>query len=99
MKCVGNFVFKGIERKDGGEFTNEKGKLVKYDESFVVRLDEVEGDVISERKLKFPIDNTVLYNRLKSLKPYDHITLDLEVVLYNNQAKVIPVGIIDSNNK
>lgn len=96
MKAIGEFVFKGLEKRDGGEFTNDKGQAIKYKPSYVLKVDEVlEGDV-NERKLKVDTENISLIDRLKSLKIYDKIKLECDVKLYANSAKVVPVAIVDS---
>lgn len=96
MKAIGEFVFKGLEKRDGGEFTNDKGQAIKYNSSYVLKVDEVFEGSIDERKFKIPTDNTSLVDRLKGLKPYDKIKLECDVKLYANSAKVVPVAIVDS---
>ena len=98
MKCKGEFVYKSIEKRDGGSFTNDKGQAVNYDMAYVLKVDELLDNSIYERKLKIDKNNTVLLNKLQNIKPYDKIMLLCDVVLYGSNAKVIPVG-IDSNNK
>ena len=34
MKCSSEFVFRGLERKDGGKFTNERGQEIKFEQNF-----------------------------------------------------------------
>lgn len=98
MKCKGEFVYKSIEKRDGGSFTNDKGQAVNYDMAYVLKVDELLDNSIYERKLKIDKNNTVLLNKLQNIKPYDKIMLLCDVVLYGSNAKVIPVD-IDSNNK
>lgn len=98
MKCRGEFVFKSIEKREGGSFTNDKGQAVNYDMAYLLKVDEVSQNGINERKLKIDKNNTVLLNKLQNLKPYDKINLICDVVLYGANAKVIPID-IDSNNK
>ena len=99
MKAIGEFVFKCLEKRDGGEFVNERGQKVAYKEAYTLKVDEVVEGNINERKLKVDKDNMGLVARLKTLKPYDKVTLECDVVLYNNSARVIPIAIVDSNNK
>lgn len=100
MRAKGNFVFKGLDKRKAGEFTNDKGQVVKYDESTILKVDEITEDgEINERKLKIDANNTFLIDKLKKLKPYDNIILECDVLLYANSAKVVPVAICDSNNK
>lgn len=98
MKCRGEFVFKSIEKREGGSFTNDKGQSVNYDMAYLLKVDEVSQNGINERKLKIDKNNTVLLNKLQNVKPYDKINLICDVVLYGANAKVIPID-IDSNNK
>lgn len=97
MKAKGEFVFKGLDKRDGGEFVNDKGQAIKYNESYILKVDEQSEDgSINERRLKIDVNNTILVDRLKKLKAYDKISLECDVLLYQNSAKVVPVAIIDS---
>ena len=98
MKCLGDFVFKGIEERQGGEFKNSQGQLIKYDSSYVIKVDEVTENGIFERKLKVPKTNVDLINKLKQKKPYEKISLLCDVSFYGSQARVIPVD-LKQNNK
>ena len=98
MKCKGEFVYKSMEKREGGSFTNDKGQAINYDMAYVLKVDEVSQNGIFERKLKIDKNNTVLLNKLQNLKPYDRIMLICDVSLYGANAKVVPVD-IDSNNK
>lgn len=98
MKCKGEFVFKSVEKREGGSFTNDKGQAVNYDMAYVLKVDELTQNGIFERKLKIDKANSVLLSKLQNMKPYDKINLVCDVVLYGANARVIPVD-IDSNNK
>ena len=52
MECRGKFKYKGLTKKNGGEFTNGRGELVKYNESYEIKLDELTQDGVYERKFK-----------------------------------------------
>ena len=95
MKCKSEFIFKSLEQRQAGKFTNEKGECIDYPQSFVMKVDEATDNGINERKFKFPIDNTDLANKLYKLQPYTKIMLELEVVLYGSQARVTPTNIVD----
>ena len=99
MQSKGKFVFKSLEKKDGGKFINEKGQEVVYDSSYQLRIDENKNGVISERKLKVSQKNDILIQKLMKLQPYDKIELLCDIDFYGSVAKVIPVDLIDSNNK
>ena len=90
---------KDSKKRAGGEFTNDKGQVVKYGESYVLKVDEIVDGSINERKLKVDVNNTSLINELNKLKPYDHVNLECDVILYQNSAKVIPIAVSVSNNK
>lgn len=86
-----NVVFKGVSKRDGGEFTNDKGEIIKYDPSFIVKFDEdVNGEIV-ERRLKFPITNKALEHKLKEVEAYSKIVLLCDVQLYSANAKVLPI--------
>lgn len=97
-RCKGEFVFKSVEERAGGSFTDANGKIVKYDTAYVLKVDELTDSGIFERKLKIDKANSVLLSKLKNLKAYDKVNLVLDVVLYGSQAKVVPID-LDSNNK
>ena len=98
MRCKGEFVFKSVDKREGGSFTNDKGQAVNYDMAYVLKVDEISENGIFERKLKIDKANSVLLSKLKNLKPYDKMNLICDVVLYGSNARVIPVD-LDSNNK
>lgn len=89
LECV----FKSVTKRDGGDFTNDKGQSIQFDASYVIKLDENRNGDISERKLKFPITNKSLYSKLKELEPYTKIVLACEVQLYNGSARIVPYDI------
>lgn len=95
MKCVGSFVFKSVNKREGGEFKNPNGELIPYDDAYVIRADEETETGIQERKLKFPCTNTSLFNSLKELGAYTRIHLEFHVDLYNNQAKLTPIKLLE----
>ena len=84
-------VFKGLSKREGGEFINDKGQKVTYDDSYVLKIDEeVDGEAF-ERRLKFPITNKQLAQNLKNLEIYSKIKLICDVQLYTSSAKIIPI--------
>lgn len=100
MQAVGKFIFKSLERKDGGKFTNDRGQEISYDPSYQLKVDEQKDGVINERKLKIPQKNDILVQTLMKKKPYETIELKCDIEFYGSVAKVIPVDLIDnSNNK
>lgn len=88
-----NVVFKGLAKREGGEFTNERGQKVTYDESYLLKFDEEVNGEVFERRLKFPITNKQLANKLKDLDIYSKIVLICDVQLYTSSAKIVPVDL------
>lgn len=88
MKCKNIVVFKGVDERAGGEFTNERGQVIKYDKSYVVRFDEEVNGEVSEKRAKFKGTMDTLYNKFKTLKTYDKIELLFEVNILNNGCKI-----------
>lgn len=99
MKCSGKFIFRGLDKREGGEFTNERNQLIKFDGSYVLKLDEVTEDGVFERKLKFPLTNTLLLDKVKNLKVYDEVNVLCDISFYNNQVKLIPIDVALVSNK
>lgn len=99
MKCQGKFIFKGIEKRAGGEFVDAQGRNVKYDESYQLKLDEKTEKGIYERRLKVSKDNMLLVQKLEQLEAYTEIELTCEVNFYGNRITVVPVDLVDSYNK
>lgn len=95
MICQGQVVYKGVEKREGGSFKNDKGQEVEYTSSYLLKFDElVDGDPI-ERKVKFPSQNKELYNKFKELDVYTKVTVEFEVKMGQNTCKLIPVAIVD----
>ena len=84
-------VYKGVSKRDGGEFTNDKGQVVQYDPCYVVKFDETVNGEIQERRLKFPLTNKALQHKLVELDTYSKIILVCDVQLFTSNAKVVPV--------
>lgn len=95
MKCRGKFVFKSVSRRVGGTFTNSEGKDISYEDAYVIRADEETDTGIQERKFKFPCTNKKLYEDLHLLAPYTRIELEFDVSLYNNQARLLPISLVE----
>lgn len=93
MKCNGTFIFKSVTKREGGEFINSNGEVIKYDPTYVILCDEI-SDEIRERKFKFPCTNETLYNALINLASYTKIRLDFEVIIYNNSCKLLPINLL-----
>lgn len=92
MECRGKFKFKQLVRKEGGEFTNNRGQLIKYKDSYALKVDEQTENGIYERTFKIPTDSK-LVEELLIKKPYSDITLVFNISFYGNSIKAIPVEI------
>lgn len=90
MVCSGNFVFKGIEKRDGGEFVNQQGQKITFEPTYQVKVDENVDGKIQERIFKFKQTNKVLAQEFKEINVYDSIEIDFNVELYKNSVKLIP---------
>ena len=93
MRAQGRVIFKGIEKREGGVFKNDRGQEVKYDASYLVKFDEEKDGKIDERKLKFPATNVSLYDKFKEIKTYTAIELICDVAISNNASKLIPIEV------
>lgn len=94
MKCEGRFIYKSIERKEGGEFTNDKGQVIKYNPTYAVKVDEVRGDKIIDRIFKFPETNQELANKFKQVNPYEDIIIAFDIEIYNSNVRLLPIDVI-----
>lgn len=92
MLTSGKFIYRGIEKKGSGEFTNDKGQLIKFNDRIVVKLDEtIEGQVFS-REVKLDLTNP-LVEKVKSLQPYSQVVCDFKVDFLGSGVKLELVGI------
>ena len=90
MECKGIFIYKGIEKTDGGEFTDDKGQVIKYFPMYKVKVDEKNGDTVEERIFKFSLDNNYLASKFKEFSLYDKIQIDFKIELYKKNIKLVP---------
>lgn len=94
MKAKGLFMFKNIQKREKGSFTNqETGEVIEYDSCYVLVADEIEeSGKITERRFKIVEENSNLINDFSSLDSYTKIEIEFDIVLYSSNAKVIPTG-------
>jgi len=90
MKCKGEFIFRGIERKDGGNFINEKGETISYKPSFRVKVDEQTERGLIERTFKLAEEDVQLANDFRVLDNYQKIIITFDVVLYGTKVSLVP---------
>lgn len=93
MYCKGVVMYKGIEKREGGTFKNDRGLDVNYDSSYVVKFDEIIENKINERKLKFPTSNKILYDKFASIRPYTQVEVVCNVVLMQNACRLVPIDV------
>lgn len=93
MKCQGDFVFKGIEKKEGGEFLNQQGQKITYDATYQVKVDESVDGKIQDRVFKFKQTNKELASKFENFSVYDNITIVFNIELYRNTVKLVPVDV------
>ena len=93
MKCRGKFNFRGITKKDGGEFKRGE-ETIKYNESYSIKLDENTDKGIMERTFKLPIDSPAV-QQFQNLKLYQEIEIEFEVTIYSTRISLVPVAVIN----
>ena len=93
MKCDGVVIFKAIDKRQGGTFKNAQGQEIDYDASYVIKFDELSGNGINERKLKFPASNKSLYEKFENFEPYTKVHITCDVVISNNACKLVPIDV------
>ncbi len=94
MKCQGKFKFKGLQKRDGGKFTNSNGQEINYAAKYQLKVDEQTEDGIYERTFNISLDSPLL-EVLLITKPYSDIVIEFDIVFYGNNCRVIPVAILD----
>lgn len=99
MICKGKFKFKSIEKREGGEFTNDKGQLIRYESLYVIKVDEQTENGIYERRFKISSSDNVLVSKIQRLSAYDDIEMTFDIQFYGNSTKVVPTDIVGCNNK
>ena len=96
MKTNGEFIFKTIEEREGGEFVNDRGQKIKYDGKYVIKLDEKSEDgKINDRRFSIDKKDTELINQFKSLPSYSDVNIEFDVRIFNSQVRLVPVKILD----
>ena len=96
MKTSGEFKFKSIEKREGGEFVNERGQKIKYDGKYVIKLDEQSEDgKINDRRFSIDKKDTDLINQFKSLPTYSDVKIEFDVRIFNSQVRLVPVKLLE----
>ena len=92
MICKGNFKFKTITKRDGGEFENQNGEKIKYKSCFSLKCDEMTDKGIFERTFRLPLESN-LVNIFSGMEPYTDIELIFDVAMYGNRISVTPTSV------
>lgn len=92
MKAKGLFMYKGIQKREKGSFTNqETGEVIEYGSCYILVVDEIEENgKITERRFKVAEDNGFLINEFSTLESYTKVEIEFDVTLYSSNAKVVP---------
>lgn len=93
MLCKGTLIFKSIDKREGGTFKNDKGQDINYDSSYIIKVDEVKGKDVNERKFKFPQTNKVLYDKFVDIEPYTKVDITFDIIISTNTCKLVPVDV------
>ena len=92
MKARGKFIFKELQAKDGGSFTNAQGQVINYDSKYVLKVDERTDKGIHELTFKLPKDSAIV-PELKKLEEYTEVTLDFDIIMSQNSTRIVPISI------
>ena len=97
MKAKGIFMYKSIQKREKGSFTNkETGEVIDYDSCYVLVADEIEeSGKIVERRFKINEENNILINDFSTLDPYTKIEIEFEIALYSSNAKLTPISFVE----
>ena len=94
MKAKGIFMYKSLQQREKGSFTNkETGEIINYDECYVLVADEInDSGKMTERRFKISKEDNVLAGEFSSLDPYTKVEIEFDVAVYSSNAKLVPVG-------
>ena len=92
MRAKGIFMFKNIQEREKGSFTNkETGEVIEYDSCYILVVDEIEeNNKITERRFKIDKKDNSLVSELSVIEPYTKMELTFNVTLYSSNAKITP---------
>lgn len=90
MKGTGEFMYKSIEAREGGKFTNDKGQEINYDACYQLNCDDLETNSV---KFKVLTKDKELVETFRSFKPYTKVKIDFDIVIKNNNCKIIPIAV------
>ena len=93
MKCKGLFKFKCMEKKEAGDFINDKGQKVEYPAKYLLKVDEVEEEGFSERSFKVALDSDLI-PQLSGIKPYTDVEIDFDLqFIKSGSISLTPISI------
>lgn len=94
MKCQGKFKFKGIQKKDGGSFTNPQGQVINFQPKYAVKVDEVGQEGIFERIFKVPLESPLI-PQLANKQVYEDMVLEFDIQFTSKGTPTVtPINLI-----
>ncbi len=94
MKTEGIFIYKTLETRQAGKFTDDSGNTIEYPEAYVMKVDEWDDKgKMNERKFKFDIQNQTLASKLRGLEPYEKVKIKFDVEIFANNARMNPYDV------
>ena len=90
MKCKGEFINRGMERREGGNLITDKGQTISYKPAYKIKVDELTEEGVFERILKIEEDKAQLINDFRVLDIYQKINITFNVVIYNTRVVLVP---------
>lgn len=97
MQIKQNYIFKGIKEKKAGTFTNKEGKLINYNDTYKILVDELCEGVAYTREFKLKKEMALALSTL--LKLYDNIVITFDIVLLNDKEFYLKIINIVKQNK
>lgn len=74
--------FKGIKCIPAGSFTNDKGQLINYKESYRIIFDQIINGLPKETSLKITKEQAM--NIGQNFRLYDDMIITFNVIIYNS---------------
>lgn len=97
MQIKQTYTFKGIKEKKAGSFTNKEGKLINYNDTYKILVDEIYEGVAYTREFKLKKEMALALSPL--LKLYDNIVITFDIVLLNDNEFYLKIINIVKQNK
>lgn len=85
LECI----YKGIKEIKAGEFINDKGEKIKYNDYYKLRFDQIINGLPKETEIK--VKKELAFNVVKNFNVYDKIVITFNILFYNNNRVIIDV--------